>query len=59
MEDETNGRGPPMEDILKILKVKYLTHHGSHIAQILNFCSGDQTKKGKAENKDEHKRKMT
>jgi hypothetical protein len=33
----------PKEDYLKILKVEYLSNHGSDIIQILNLSYRDQT----------------
>ena len=50
MEDDlqwkttSNGRQPPMEDNLKILKVEYLSNHWLDFPQILNLRKGDQTK---------------
>ena len=48
MKTTSNGRQPPMEDNLKILKVEYLSNHSSDPPQILNFSSGEQTKNKKS-----------
>ena len=44
MKMTSNERRLPMEDDLKILKVKYLSNHSLDPPQILNLSSGDQTK---------------
>ena len=44
MKTTSNGRRPPMEDDLKILKVEYLTNHRSDLPQISNLGSGEQIK---------------
>ena len=37
IKTNSNGRLPPMDDGLKILKVEYLSIHWSHLPQILNL----------------------
>ena len=39
----SNGRRPPMEDDLKILKVEYLSNHLLDHTQILNLSLNDHT----------------
>ena len=50
------GRGPPMEEDLKILKDEYLRNHWPDLPQIWNLSSGDQTKiKIKAWKEEDHR----
>ena len=44
IKHSSNGRRPPMEDNLRILKVEYISNHWSDLPEISNFMSGDQTK---------------
>ena len=55
----SNGRGPPMEEDLKILKVEFLSNHWSDFTQILNLSLGDQTKITNAWKEDDHQWKKT
>ena len=57
--DDLQGRRPPMEDHLKILKVEYLSNHWSDVHQILKLSLGDQTKIENAWNEDDLLWKMT
>ena len=49
-----NGRGPPMEEDLKIFKVEFLSNHWSDFTQILNLSLGDQTEITNAWKEDDH-----
>ena len=44
MNKNSNGRWPPMEDDLKILKVEYIGNCWLDLSQILNLSWGDQSK---------------
>ena len=55
----SNGRRPPMEDDLKILKVEYLSNRLLDHTQILNLDLGDQSKVFKYFNEDNQTWKTT
>ena len=44
MKTTSNGRRPPMEDDLKLLKVEYLSNRLLDHAQILNLDLGNKSK---------------
>ena len=44
MKTTSNGRLPPMEDNLKILKAEYLSIHWSYLPQVLNLSSENKQK---------------
>ena len=50
----SNGRRPPMEDDLKILKLEYISNHWSDFPQTLNLSLGNQAKIKNAWKEEDH-----
>ena len=59
MNMTSNGRGPKMEEDLKILKIEYLSNHWSDLTQIETYAYRTKPKVTKVSNEDDLQWKMT